>query len=88
MTESVAVSSTFVSYTFWPHATLKIKEGSSVLGAEVTESVVVSSLESDVHVSFIIPITLSRVLPLNSSVSGHALLFSGMMRYNIFASLS
>ena len=37
-------------------ATLKIKEGDSVLGAELTESVAVSSLESDVYISFIIPI--------------------------------
>ena len=37
-------------------ATLKIKEGASVLGAELTESVAVSPLESDVYVSFIIPI--------------------------------
>ena len=33
-----------------------MKEGASVLGAELTESVAVSSLESDVYVSFIIPI--------------------------------
>ena len=42
-------------------ATLKIKEGASVLGAELTETVAVSSLESDVYVSFIIPIAQSRM---------------------------
>ena len=31
-----------------------MKEGASVLGAELTESVAVSPLESDVYVSFII----------------------------------
>ena len=51
MTESVVVSPTFVSYT------LKIKEGASVLGAELTESVSVRPLESDVYVFFIIPIS-------------------------------
>ena len=52
MTESVAVSSTFVSYT------LKIKEGASALGAELTESVAVRPLESDVYVSFVIPMSV------------------------------
>ena len=33
-----------------------MKEGASVLRAELTESDMVSSLESDVYVSFIIPI--------------------------------
>ena len=33
-----------------------MKEGASVLGAELTESVAVSPLESDVYVSFIISI--------------------------------
>ena len=39
-------------------ATLEIKEGASVLGAEL--SVAISSLESDVYVSFIIPIAKLR----------------------------
>ena len=38
-----------------------MKEGASVLGAELTESVAVSSLESDVYISFIIPIGLDDV---------------------------
>ena len=38
VTESVAVSSIFVSYTFL--ATLKIKESASVLGTELKKSVV------------------------------------------------
>ena len=32
-----------------------MKEGASVLGAEMTESVAVRPLESDFHVSYIIP---------------------------------
>ena len=36
-----------------------MKEGAPVLGAELTESVVVSSLESDVYVSFIIRMILT-----------------------------
>ena len=36
-----------------------MKEGASVLGDERTESVAVSPLESDVYVSFIIPITVT-----------------------------
>ena len=41
-------------------ATLKIKKGASVLGAELTESVAVSSLEFDVYLSFIIPIKILK----------------------------
>ena len=55
-TESVLVSSTFVSNT------LKIKKGASVLGADLTESVTVRPLESDVYVSFIIPIRARTLL--------------------------
>ena len=40
-----------------------MKEGASVLGAELTESVAVSPLESDVYVSFIIPIEFPHLLP-------------------------
>ena len=42
-------------------ATLKIKEGASVLGAELTESVAASPLESDVYNSFIIPMDLHGI---------------------------
>ena len=38
-----------------------MKKGASVLGAELTESVAVSSLESDVYVSFIIPIVTFKI---------------------------
>ena len=37
-----------------------MKEGASVLGAELTESVAVSPLESDVYVSFIVPTVTAR----------------------------
>ena len=39
-----------------------MKEGASDLGAELTESVMVSSLESDVYVFFIIPIEFMSLL--------------------------
>ena len=65
MTESVTVSPTFVSYT------LKIKEGASVLGAELTESVPVRPLESGFYVTFIIPIRMHQPVPSKSDhISG------------------
>ena len=43
--------------THFGHIEKKMKEGASVLGAELTESIAVSPLESDVYVPFIIPMS-------------------------------
>ena len=46
-----------------------MKEGTSVSGVELTESVAVSPFESDVYVSFIVPIYMYMVFVCHSYVS-------------------